>query len=98
MDNEKRNLLDVLKTELAFLEKGGYSGSARQPVEMPALFRRFANLRKLRRERSLRAVQRMCLDAGGTSAIARREDSMPPYSPQRAGGDAGLTLPIRGST
>jgi hypothetical protein len=26
MYKERRNLLDVLKTELAFLEKGGYSG------------------------------------------------------------------------
>lgn len=31
MDNQKRYLLNVLKTELLFLEKGGYSGSVRQP-------------------------------------------------------------------
>ena len=29
MCREKRNLLDVLKIELDFLEKGGYSGSVR---------------------------------------------------------------------
>ena len=38
MDKERRNLLDVLKTELAFLEKGGYSGSVRQPWRCQLLF------------------------------------------------------------
>ena len=38
MNKEERNLLDVLKTELAFLEKGGYSGSARHPWRCQLFF------------------------------------------------------------
>jgi hypothetical protein len=47
MDTERRDLLDVLKTELAFLEKGGYSGSVfgAPTVAVSAPFRRFSNLR-----------------------------------------------------
>jgi hypothetical protein len=38
MCGEKRNLLDVLKIELDFLEKGGYSDSVRQPWRCQLFF------------------------------------------------------------
>lgn len=38
MSNDKRDLLDVLKAELAFLEKGGYRITARVPWRPQFLF------------------------------------------------------------
>jgi hypothetical protein len=38
MYKDERDLLDVLKAELAFLEKGGYGRSPRQPWRQPLIF------------------------------------------------------------
>ena len=38
MQKDERDLLDVLKFELDFLEKGGYSPSPREPRKMHFIF------------------------------------------------------------
>jgi hypothetical protein len=38
MATDDRNLLDVLKFELEFLEKGGYGSSPREPWRCPLIF------------------------------------------------------------
>ncbi|MFZ0821283.1 MAG: hypothetical protein WAM91_14540 [Candidatus Acidiferrales bacterium] len=38
MATDNRNLLDVLKSELEFLEKGGYGSSPREPWRCPLIF------------------------------------------------------------
>ncbi len=38
MDKDERDLLDVLKFELAFLEKGGYGRSPRESWRQPLIF------------------------------------------------------------
>ena len=38
MEKRERKLLEVLKAELVFLEKGGYSGSVRQPWRYQLFF------------------------------------------------------------
>ena len=38
MHKDERDLLDVLKAELAFLEKGGYGRSPREPWRQPLIF------------------------------------------------------------
>jgi hypothetical protein len=38
MTTEDRNLLDVLKSEMDFLEKGGYGSSPREPWRCPLIF------------------------------------------------------------
>lgn len=39
MSNDNRDLLDVLKFELSFLEDGGYGRSVRTPWKAPQIFR-----------------------------------------------------------
>jgi hypothetical protein len=98
MDKERRNLLDVLKTELAFLEKGGYSGSVRQPWRCQLLFEDSPTCANYDARDHSEPCSECVLMQVVPPRSRGREDSLPPYSPQRAGGDAGLTLPIRGST
>ena len=57
MQKDERDLLEVLKFELEFLEDGGYGRSPQNALETSVYLRRLSHLHELRFQRESRSVQ-----------------------------------------
>ena len=66
MANDDRDLVTVLKAELAFLENGGYRHSPSARVEAAVYLRGLADLHQPRQEKDSTALQRVQPDESGS--------------------------------
>ncbi len=79
MAKDDRNILEVLKFELQFLEKGGYGRSPRSPWKPQLIF-----------EDSPSCMNYDSKDNRGRAP--RGKSSVPPHSPERGRRDRGIPL------
>ena len=80
MQKDERDLLDVLKFELNFLEKGGYGRSSREALAAGACLRRLSHVHELRLQERPGALQRLRADAAGAARASLRENTLPANS------------------
>ena len=82
MANDDRDLLTVLKAELAFLEKGGYRHSPSARWRPQFIFEDSPTCMNHGRTRESPALQRVHFDESRSCGLPQREDSLPAHSPQ----------------
>ena len=94
MQKDERDLLDVLKFELEFLEKGGYGRSPREAWRPQFIFEDSPTVHELRLQGKAGAVHPLCSNAVGATRVPLRENSLPPYSSERSGRDPGHVVSL----
>ena len=80
MSKDTRDLLAVLKAELDFVEKGGYSHTARAAWRPAIHLSRFADLFQFRSRSAAETLQRLHSDADRSAELREEEYRLPLYS------------------
>jgi hypothetical protein len=84
MSDDKRDVLELLKFELNFLEQGGSGRSGRTPSRSHLDFSGFAFRHQLQQFKRDTSVQRMLAERSGARGCSDGEGSLPSYSSKSA--------------
>ena len=94
MQKDERDLLEVLKFELNFLEKGGLWAFPARGVEAAIHIRGFADLHELRFQGKSGALQPLRPDATGATGFPLGKNSVPSHSDERGWRGPGFALSV----